>query len=117
MLRHANIMTAYSATRLGENILFAMEYVDGLDLSRMVKARGPLPIIHACYLARSGRTRIAARPRNGHGARRHQTSQLMLTSSGDRRIIKILDFGLAKATREQKVDGGLPPKGSSWNSR
>ena len=29
-LRHPNIVTAYHATRLGESIVFAMEYVEGL---------------------------------------------------------------------------------------
>jgi hypothetical protein len=32
-LRHPNIVTAYHATRLGDSIVFAMEYVAGLDLS------------------------------------------------------------------------------------
>jgi len=41
-LRHPNIVTAYSAIRLGESIVFGMEYVEGLDLARMVKAKGPL---------------------------------------------------------------------------
>ena len=26
-----------------------MEYVEGLDLRRMVKAKGPMPVGHACY--------------------------------------------------------------------
>ena len=39
-LRHPNIVTAYHATRLGDSVVFTMEYVEGLDLSRMVKAKG-----------------------------------------------------------------------------
>ncbi len=38
---------------------------------------------------------------------------LMLTPDGDRRIVKILDFGLAKVTREEKVDGGLTSEGQA----
>ena len=56
-LRHPNIVTAYSAVRLGESIVFAMEYVDGLDLARMVKAKGPLPVAHACHSARTAGAR------------------------------------------------------------
>ena len=48
-LQHPNIVTAYSAFRLGESIFFAMEYVEGLDLAKMVKTKGPLPVAHASY--------------------------------------------------------------------
>jgi hypothetical protein len=36
-LHHANIVTAYSAVRAGESIVFAMEYVEGFDLAQLVK--------------------------------------------------------------------------------
>src|SRR5262249_28311465 len=48
-LHHPNVVSAYSAFRCGESIVFAMEYVDGLDLAKMVKSKGPLPVSHACY--------------------------------------------------------------------
>ena len=47
-LHHTNIVTAYSASRFGESIVFAMEYVEGLDLAKLVKAKGPLPVANAC---------------------------------------------------------------------
>ena len=47
-LRHPNIVAAYTAFRSGESLVFAMEYVEGLDLAKMVKARGPMPVRHAC---------------------------------------------------------------------
>jgi len=47
-LHHPNIVAAYTAIRLGESVALAMEYADGLDLFRMVKARGPLPVANAC---------------------------------------------------------------------
>ena len=48
-LQHKNIVAAYSAIRLGESIVLAMEFIDGEDLAKMVKSRGPLPVVHACY--------------------------------------------------------------------
>ena len=47
-LDHPNIVTAYRAAQLGENILLALEYVNGRNLSQVVKARGPLPVADAC---------------------------------------------------------------------
>ena len=46
-LHHPKIVTAYTAFRAGESLVFAMEYAEGLDLARMVKAKGPLPVGHA----------------------------------------------------------------------
>ncbi len=47
-LRHDNVVSAYTAMRMGESIVFAMEYVEGMDLAKLVKAKGPLPVPHAC---------------------------------------------------------------------
>src|SRR5262249_33546068 len=41
-LHHPNIVTAYAAHRVTESLVLAMEYVEGLDLAKMVRARGPL---------------------------------------------------------------------------
>ncbi len=46
-LRHPNIVAAYTAFRCGESLVFAMEYVEGLDLARLVRraarCRSPTP--------------------------------------------------------------------------
>ena len=48
MLQHVNIVTAYSARRLGGSLVLSMEYVKGFDLAKIVKSRGPLPVALAC---------------------------------------------------------------------
>ena len=42
-LHHTNIVTAYSASRLGDSIVFAMEYVEGLDLPSWSRPRVRYP--------------------------------------------------------------------------
>ncbi|HEX3450930.1 MAG TPA: protein kinase, partial [Isosphaeraceae bacterium] len=49
-LQHKNIVTAYSAMRLGESIVLAMEYIEGDDLAKVVKSSGPLLVMNACYV-------------------------------------------------------------------
>ena len=39
-LRHPNIVGAYTAFRCGENLVFAMEYVEGLDLAQHGDGQG-----------------------------------------------------------------------------
>ncbi len=112
-LRHANIVTAYSAVRLGESIVFAMEYVDGLDLSKMVKAKGPLPVAHACNFVYQSALGLQHAHEEGLVHRDIKPGNLMLSRKGEKPAVKVLDFGLAKATREEKVDGGLTSVGQA----
>ena len=47
-LDHPNVVTAYSALRVGESLVLAMQYVEGLDLAKMVQTRGSLSVAQAC---------------------------------------------------------------------
>jgi serine/threonine protein kinase len=110
-LQHPNIVTAYSAFRSGESIVFAMEYVEGLDLAKFVKAKGPLPVAHACYYVNQAALGLQHAHEQGMVHRDIKPGNLMLSRKGDRAIVKVLDFGLAKATREDPLDGGLTHEG------
>ena len=112
-LQHPNIVTAYSAFRLGESILFAMEYVEGLDLARMVKTKGPLPVAHASYFVSQAAQGMQHAHEQGMVHRDIKPGNLMLSHKGSRALVKVLDFGLAKATREAPVDGGLTNPGQA----
>ena len=102
-LRHPNIVTAYTAFHSGESLVFAMEYVEGLDLAKMVKARGPMPIGHACYYAQQAALGLQHAHERRMVHRDIKPGNLMLSRNGDRAVIKVLDFGLAKASLENKV--------------
>ncbi len=102
-LRHPNIVTAHHAFRSGECLVFAMEYVDGLDLARMVKARGPMPVGHAYYYVQQAALGLQHAHERGIVHRDIKPGNLMLARNGDRALIKVLDFGLAKASLENKV--------------
>jgi serine/threonine protein kinase len=100
-LEHPNIVTAYSAFRAAGGLVFAMEYVEGLDLARLVKAKGPLPVANACNYAHQAALGLQHAHEAGLVHRDIKPGNLMLTSDGRRAVIKVLDFGLAKAGREQ----------------
>ncbi|MDG3005123.1 family 16 glycoside hydrolase [Paludisphaera mucosa] len=112
-LRHPNIVTAYSAFRLGGGLVFAMEYVDGMDLARLIKVKGPLPVVHAAYFAHQAALGLQHAHERGLVHRDIKPHNLMLTHDGKHRVIKILDFGLAKATREGQVDSALTHEGQT----
>ncbi len=110
-LHHPNIVTAYSALRLGESLVLAMEYVEGLDLAKLVKARGPLPVANACNYVHQAALGLQHAHEHGMVHRDIKPSNLMLARQGNRALIKVLDFGLAKVQSEGAVDGGLTHEG------
>jgi WD40 repeat protein len=104
-LHHTNIVTAYSATRVGESIVFGMEYVEGLDLSRLVKAKGPLPVSNACNYIHQAALGLQHASELGLVHRDIKPGNLMLARQGGRALIKVLDFGLAKVKSEGAGEG------------
>ena len=97
--------------RIGESVVFAMEYVEGLDLSRLVKAKGPLPVANACNYVHQAALGLQHAHEHGMVHRDIKPSNLMLARQGNRALIKVLDFGLAKVQSEGAVDGGLTHEG------
>ncbi len=100
-LQHPNIVTAYSAFPAGASLVLAMEFVEGLDLAHMVKAKGPLPVSSACSYAHQAALGLQHAHKAGLVHRDIKPGNLMLTHEEGRAVVKVLDFGLAKANIEQ----------------
>jgi Leucine-rich repeat (LRR) protein/tRNA A-37 threonylcarbamoyl transferase component Bud32 len=92
-LEHPNIVTAYDADQAGGVHFLVMQYVDGQDLSEIVKQGGPLPVAKAvnCILQAAKGLEFA----HGEGIvhRDIKPANLLLDKKG---IVKILDMGLAR---------------------
>jgi serine/threonine protein kinase len=110
-LHHTNVVTAYSALRLDESLVLAMQYVEGLDLARLVAARGPLPVAQACNYVHQAAKGLQHAHDHGMVHRDIKPSNLMLARDGERAVIKVLDFGLAKVRSESPTDGTLTHDG------
>ena len=110
-LQHKNIVAAYSAMRLGESIVLAMEYIDGEDLAKMVKSRGPLPVVHACYFIYQAALGLQHAHERGMVHRDIKPANLIFAIEGKKGVVKVLDFGLAKVTSEGQADSGLTREG------
>src|SRR4051812_17811539 len=48
MTAHPNVVNVYAAEILGDTHYCVMEYIDGSDLTRLVRDRGPMPVPQAC---------------------------------------------------------------------
>jgi serine/threonine protein kinase len=110
-LSHDNVVKAYSALSLGELLVFAMEYVEGQDLAQLVKQQGPLPVTNACFYAHQAAMGLQHAHEHGMIHRDIKPHNLILARQGKKHIVKVLDFGLAKATREGDADTDLTGAG------
>ena len=110
-LSHINIVAAYAVLRTGDSLVFAMEYVRGQDLAHVVERRGPLPIANAAYYAHQVALGLQHAHEKGMVHRDIKPNNLMLAVDGKKHIVKILDFGLAKATSEKDDETGLTKSG------
>jgi len=100
-LSHRNITHVYSIGEEKGNHFFVMEYVDGQNLSEIVKEVGELPHLKAVDIIRQTAVglRVAAQSKIIH--RDVKPSNLLLTSEGE---VKITDFGLAKAVQGSAIE-------------
>ncbi len=71
-LRHPNIVSAHSAFRCSEDLVFAMEYVVGLNLAQMVKAKGAVAVRQACAYVHQAALGLQYAHEEGDGPSRHQ---------------------------------------------
>jgi serine/threonine protein kinase len=91
-LCHPNIVQAQDADEVGGRHFLVMEYVEGIDLARLVKARGPLPVAEACEYVRQAALGLQHAFEHGLVHRDIKPSNLLLVSG----CVKVLDFGLAR---------------------
>lgn len=95
-LNHPNIVTAYDANQAGDACFLVMEYVDGPNLSDLVKQRGPLPLEQACEFIRQTAFGLANAHEQHLVHRDIKPANLIVQTTSAGPIVKILDFGLAR---------------------
>jgi serine/threonine protein kinase/formylglycine-generating enzyme required for sulfatase activity len=91
-LSHPNVVLAYDADEANGVHYFAMEYVEGRDLTKVVAEGGPLPVAKACEAVRQAALGLQHAHERGLVHRDVKPSNLLLTPKGQ---VKVLDLGLA----------------------
>ncbi|MBL8798250.1 MAG: serine/threonine protein kinase [Planctomycetia bacterium] len=103
-LSHPNVVHSYDADQIGDRHLIAMEYVDGVDLGRLIREQGPLPVADACEYIRQAALGLQHAFEHNLVHRDIKPSNLLLTrpvppGSGPG-VIKLLDLGLARIVKD-----------------
>lgn len=103
---HPNIVLVYQAQQLRDTLVLIQEYVEGLDLGRLVAAMGPLPVTLACEYVRQ--TAVGLQHAHDHGLihRDIKPTNLMVASAlnpkAEPGLVKILDLGLARLHQPER---------------
>jgi hypothetical protein len=93
-MHHPNVVYATDAGEAEGVHYLVMEYVEGIDLSKLVLRVGPLEAADACEIVRQAAEGLAHVQQQQLVHRDLKPSNLMLAADG---TIKILDLGLARA--------------------
>jgi serine/threonine protein kinase len=91
-LNHANVVQATDAGTAEGVPYLAMELVDGIDISKLVRTLGPFSVADAAEVARQAAAGLAHIHTRGVIHRDIKPSNLMITADG---TVKLLDLGLA----------------------
>jgi serine/threonine protein kinase/formylglycine-generating enzyme required for sulfatase activity len=92
-MNHPNIVTAYDADEADGRHFLVMEYVEGTDLSALVRSNGPLPVDEAVECALQAARGLEYAHRRGVVHRDIKPANLLLDREG---TVKLLDMGLAR---------------------
>ncbi|MDR3700160.1 MAG: serine/threonine-protein kinase [Candidatus Sulfopaludibacter sp.] len=98
-LEHPNIAALHTAVRQDNQLLMLIEFVDGVTLEQRLK-QGPIPVPLAVdYI---GQVLNALDFAHAHGVihRDIKPANMMLTPNG---VVKLMDFGIAKASSDHKL--------------
>lgn len=91
-LSHPNVVLAFDADEAGGDHYLAMEFVDGIDLTKLVRDKGPLPIPLACDYVRQAALGLHHAYERGLVHRDVKPSNMIAAKTGQ---VKVLDLGLA----------------------
>jgi WD40 repeat protein/serine/threonine protein kinase/endogenous inhibitor of DNA gyrase (YacG/DUF329 family) len=98
-LRHEHIASVYHLGFTGSTCFYAMEYVKGKTLQRVLRSRGPLPEKMALEITSQVAAALAAAHRLHLVHRDIKPANLMVSfDQNDNPITKVIDFGLVKVT-------------------
>ncbi len=102
-LAHPNIVRLFDAGEADGKFYLAMEFVDGIDLARMIREFGRLEVVEACEYIRQAALGLHHAHEKGFVHRDVKPSNIVvagerhLPQATEPAIVKLLDLGLARA--------------------
>jgi formylglycine-generating enzyme required for sulfatase activity/tRNA A-37 threonylcarbamoyl transferase component Bud32 len=94
MSKHPNVVEVFIADQVGDHHYCVMEFIDGSDLTKIVRAGGPLPVPRACDIIRQAALGLEHAFQTGLVHRDIKPSNIIVPNNGG--PVKLVDLGLAR---------------------
>src|SRR5208282_4019550 len=112
-LRHSNVASILHLGRTGSSYFYAMEFVEGETLEKLIKRSGRLDVKLALEIATQVAAGLAAVHEQNLVHRDIKPTNIMVRLKEERGVTaKIIDLGLAKALDESASEAGISSPGA-----
>ena len=99
-LRHRHVASVFHLGTGVDTYFYAMEFIDGETVEALIRRTGPQPPLTALRIALQVSKALSAAEQHGLVHRDIKPANLMLVREDDELCVKVIDFGLVKATEE-----------------
>jgi len=111
-VRHTNVASVFHLGRTGENYFYAMEFVEGETLDKLIKRSGRLAVKPALEITTQVAAGLAAIHKQHLVHRDIKSSNIMVSLENEGGLTaKIIDLGLAKAITEPSLQTAISTPG------
>jgi serine/threonine protein kinase len=113
-LRHQNVASVFHLGQDHDSYFYAMEFIDGETVDAYMKHEGRLPPAEALGITLQVTRALAAAAKQQLVHRDLKPTNLMLVDEEGERVVKVIDFGLAKSAKKEGEDSGTLTVGGGF---
>jgi serine/threonine-protein kinase len=103
-IAHPNVCAIYDFGETSEGLIYlAMEFIEGQSLTDFLHETGPLPLPRAAVILTQAAEALQSAHDLGIVHRDLKPDNIMITGVRGRDVVKVVDFGIAKATGSDSI--------------
>jgi serine/threonine protein kinase/TPR repeat protein len=113
-LRHQNVASVFHLGTDHDSYFYAMEFIDGETVDAYMKRVGALSSLEALGITIQVSRALAAAAKQQLVHRDLKPANLMLVDEEGEKVVKVIDFGLAKSAKKEGEDSGTLTVGGGF---